>query len=163
MINSAEEMSALVDSQVKIIADPIVRASLQSFLVPPIKQQRGWGYDGSSDETLLCWLVLEDTKSDTGIVYSDMGFGARNPWGLVFLSKLITGDDSGWFQTFEHAFYDSFAAGDLKIWSLVQKEQGEILDVIEVGLTLNEAFEKRNKQKRDPSIYAIEHRRIPSK
>jgi len=163
MINSAYEMIALVDSQVKTIADPIVRSFLQSLLVRPIKQQREWGYETAPNETFLCWLVLEHTMSDTGIAYSELGYGPSQPWGLVFLSKLIIGDDSGWFSTLERAFYDSYAAGDLKIWNLVKKVNGEIAEVIEEGVTLDAAYGKRDKLKLDPSTYAVEHRTFPTK
>ena len=155
MINSAEVMSALVDSQVKMIADPIVRSALQSFLIPPIKQDREWFY-GAPLEKLLCWLVMEDTKSDTGIVYSEVGFGPRNPWGLVFLSKLIIADDAGWFPTLERAFYDSFTASDLKIWNLIKKGDGKIPELIEANLTLDEAYKKRDKL--DIYTYFVESR-----
>ena len=162
MINSADEMLALVDSQVKTIAEPIMQSCLQSLLIPPITQQREWFY-GDPGEKLLCWLVMEHTKSDTGIVYSDFGFGPHQPWGLVFLSKLIIGDDSGWFSTFEQAFYDSYAAGDIKIWNLVKKLNGEIVEVIEEGVTLDAAYGMRDKLKLDPSTYAVEHRTFSSR
>src|SRR4051812_47983416 len=128
MINSADEMNALVTAQVKTIADPIVRSYLQSLLIPPIKQQRDWFYGGTG-LMYTCWLVMEHKESNTGFAYSDLGFGPDIPWGLVFLSDTFIGADSGWFPTLERAFYDTYAAADLKIWNLVKKVNGEIVEV----------------------------------
>src|SRR5437588_190251 len=130
MIQTADEMLALVKVEMSKIADPLVHSTLQTLLVSPVSHQREWFY-GKPGETIQCWSVAADPQSDTGIVYSDFGFGPRSPWGLVFLSKLEIADDSGWFGSLERAFYDSHAAGDLRIWTLIKKNQNGTTEIIE--------------------------------
>jgi hypothetical protein len=61
----------------------------------------------------LCWTILNDKKSNTGIVYCESGFGPRAPWGLVWLGdaeneRMLMGMDSQWFSTFLDAYFESF-------------------------------------------------------
>jgi hypothetical protein len=49
--------------------------------------------------------VLEHTESNTGIAYSEGGFGPHDPWGLVSLSgdHMGVGMDASWYTTLESA------------------------------------------------------------
>ncbi len=48
--------------------------------------------------------------SNTGIAYCEFGFGPRNPWGLVFLSRGSIGMDSAWYESFWASYFESMAA-----------------------------------------------------
>lgn len=116
---TAEEVNAFVQAEINKINDPLVNAALRSFLVFPSYHQRPWEWNKTPEE-YPCWTVVRHEDSDTNIVYSEHGFGPKNPWGLVFSSpQKGFGADSAWFQTLELAFCDSVAAGDLKIWNVV--------------------------------------------
>ncbi len=144
MITSVEQMSALVSQEISRIQDPVVRLALEDLIVPPTPQEREW-YFGGPGETILCWSVIKHLAHDTGIVYSDFGFGPAKPWGLVFLSRMTTGDESTWFESLERVFYETYAAGDLRIWSLIKKSKTGNLSLVETALTLDEAYEERNR------------------
>ena len=116
---TAEEVNALVQAEIKKINDPLVYNAITSFLISPSFRQRLWEW-GKTQEEYSCWTVLQHEDSNTDIVYSEQGFGPKNPWGLVFSSpRKGFGADSAWFQSLELAFCDSFAANDLKIWNVV--------------------------------------------
>lgn len=85
------------------------RAKLLGYLIPPEQHLRDWEY-GASGERYPCWTVAKDLVTDAAIVYSVHGHGASSPWGLVFLSDLCFGMDSGWFLRLEEAFVDSYHA-----------------------------------------------------
>jgi hypothetical protein len=82
-------------------------------LVAPHYHQRDWDY-GQQGERYPCWTVAEHPASKTAIVFSDYGFGPRMPWGLVWMTDTWFGMDSGWFETLEAAFRDSFAWDEVK-------------------------------------------------
>lgn len=121
MVETQQEMVALINNEISGISDPIVVTAIKKLLVPPVAHHRKWCY-GAPGETILCWSILEHKGFYTGIVYSDVGFGPKSPWGLVSLSVLEIGDDSGWFKGIERAFYDSFAVSRLKIWRVMKKD-----------------------------------------
>lgn len=116
---TAEEVDNLVQAELKKINDPLVNTALRSLLVSPFLHQRLWEW-GKLPEQFPCWTVFQHEDSDTDIVYSEHGFGPKNPWGLVFSDpQKGFGADFAWFQSLELAFCDSFAASDLKIWNVV--------------------------------------------
>jgi len=70
-------------------------------------------------------MVLVHPASNTGIAYSEFGFGPRTPWGLLFLEgteHMSMGMDSGWFSHFLDAYFDSKAVTELPIWRVFQNE-----------------------------------------
>jgi hypothetical protein len=101
-----------------------------------------WDY---GNEVFECFIVFKDIHTDTGIVYSEFGFGPKNPWGLVFLSKMHSGMDSGWFSSLFECFMDTMAAGDLPIWILSKAGSGGDMTVIEKGITIDQAFSMRER------------------
>jgi hypothetical protein len=82
---------------------------------------RGWDY-GKPGEEFPCWLVLEHAASNTGIAYCEHGFGPSMPWGLLFLSgqHMSMGMDSGWYERFLEAYFESQIAPELPIWQVFQ-------------------------------------------
>ena len=110
--------------------------------VEPEADRLKWDY---GRETFDCFIVLKDIQTNTGIVYSEFGFGPQNPWGLVFLSKMQSGMDSGWFNNLFDCFMDTPAAGDLPIWILSKTGSDGDMTIIEEGVTLHQAFSLRDK------------------
>ncbi|MEO8396890.1 MAG: hypothetical protein ABI700_28100 [Chloroflexota bacterium] len=131
-ITHADEIKQLVEKQLDIITDETVRNAINALMVEPFCQYRQWDYE---PKQYPCWVVADDTESDTRYVYCEEGFGPNSPWGIVSASGLEMGMDSGWFRTFEDAFYDSFAAAPLEIWNVVKR--GAVGKDREVTLSLN--------------------------
>ena len=145
MKRTTEEIKAMINAEMKSIKDPLVYQALQSLLVFPTAHLRTWEWDSLQKE-YQCWTVMEDKDSDTGIVYSDFGFGPKNPWGLVLLSELNFGMDTGWFSNLEDTFCDSFASSSLPIWNVVKTNSDNTIETIAVSLLLDDAFEKRDEK-----------------
>lgn len=139
-MKTADEITALVASELAAIADPLVREGLAAALVMPWKRQLEWDY-GAPDEAYPGWIVAEDHETDTGIAWCDQGFGPKNPWGLVFLSHASMGMDSGWFAWLEEAFADSFAASPLEIWLVVRRDSGGGEEIIAGPMDMHAAFD----------------------
>jgi len=119
--------------------------ALKRFSELEVKPEVGklkWDY---GNEVFECFVVFKDMETDTGIVYSEFGFGPKNPWGLVFLSKMHSGMDSGWFGNLFDCFMDTMAAADLPIWILSRKSANEDMVAIEEKMTIGEAFSMREK------------------
>ena len=136
---SAAEVASLVRRELEAIVDPVVRNALELRLAPPELHVRDWDYGGPG-ERYPCWTVASDPSTDTAIVYSVFGFGPACPWGLVSLSNLWFGMDSGWFTRLEDAFVDSHMGSPLPIWDLVAPDGVVVLR----SVSLDEAFAKRD-------------------
>ena len=108
--------------------------------VEPEVSKLKWDY---GNEVFECFVVFKDIHTDTGIVYSEFGFGPKSPWGLVFLSKMRSGMDSGWFNNLFDCFMDTMIAGNLPIWILSRKSTNEDMVVIKEKMTIDEAFSMR--------------------
>jgi len=144
MIESGDAMLRLVASELAKISDSEVLASLRTWLVEPNCHLRNWDY-GDVGERYPCWTVIEDSVSDTAIVYSEHGFGPRNPWGLVWLSDLWFGMDSGWYPHLEDAFIDSHMVGDLPIWNVIGRLGDGKSITVATSLGVRNAFSTRDR------------------
>jgi hypothetical protein len=116
MTMNVSKLDALIESELKLLADGPMLARIRKLLVEPQVSMRDWDY-GEPGQKFPCWTVLKHGASNTGIVYCEQGFGPKMPWGLVWLggSKPQTmGPDSSWFFSFLEAFQDSFAGGGIK-------------------------------------------------
>jgi len=119
---TAESVNALVDSELGRLRDQRVVAHIRSLLVTPRAQQRAWDY-GEPGQSYPCWLVLAHRPSNTGIAYCEHGFGPKMPWGLLTLEgteHMSMGMDSGWFDRFPDAYFESHASADLPIWRVFE-------------------------------------------
>jgi hypothetical protein len=145
MKRRAEEIKNIVNTEMERIKDPVIYSALKSLLVFPIAHLRAWEWDSLQKE-YQCWTVMEDKDSATGIVYSDFGFGPKKPWGLVFLSELNFGMNTGWFSNLEDTFCDSFTASSLPVWNVVKNNSDNTIETIAVSLSLDDAFEKRDEE-----------------
>ena len=107
---TTDEVSSLVQKELDHITDPALLNRIRELLVTPYPVERNWDY-GKVGERFICWTVLEDPPSNTGIAYCEQGFGPSDPWGLVFLSGeyMSIGMDSRWFLTLESAMRESRA------------------------------------------------------
>lgn len=88
---------------------------------------RAWDY-GDPGQEFSCWIVLEHSASNTCIAYSEFGFGPSFPWGLLFLSgkeHMSMGMDSGWFDYFVEAYFESQTSRELPIWRVFRSEPGQ--------------------------------------
>ena len=103
-------IAELVEQELRRIEDPALDQQLRRLLVTPYPVERAWDY-GPADQMFTCWTILEHPESNTGIAYSERGFGPSNPWGLVFLrgEYMSIGMDCGWFASLESAMRGSMA------------------------------------------------------
>lgn len=118
------QIRSLVETELAELRDERVKSHIQSLLVEPTILMREWDY-GVPGQTYPCWSVLNHVKSNTGVAYCEFGFGPRSPWGLVMLSgseHMSLGMDSGWFETFLEAYFDSRAVTDLPIWRVFKQD-----------------------------------------
>lgn len=108
---AADEIAALIDTELAALADPEVEKRVRAGLVQPRRITLDWDY-GRPGQQFDGWVVFDhEAGSNTLIVYCEEGFGPKHPWGLVFACAVpAMGMDSGWFPTFLQAFGDSFAA-----------------------------------------------------
>lgn len=110
-----------IDDELSALANNETVTVIRSLLVEPELVLREWNYPGwrGAEEGMAyeCWTVLKHAPTDTGICYSQQGFGPENPWGLVFLTgdpaRLSMGADFGWYPTFLQAFAEFCAERDL--------------------------------------------------
>jgi hypothetical protein len=117
----AESITAQLELELSALSDDRVISHIRSLLVDPKCQLRPWDY-GQPGEEFPCWLVLEHQASNSAIAYCEKGFGPTMPWGLLSLTSTHSsmGMDSGWFEHFLDAYFDSQAAPDLPIWRVFQ-------------------------------------------
>lgn len=124
MTASAVSVTALVDYELAALNDRRVAKHIRSLLIVPECQMRAWDY-GPAGEAYPCWLVLAHEASNTGIAYCEHGFGPSMPWGLLFLNgteHMSIGMDSGWFQHFVEAYFESQVSTELAIWRVFQHQ-----------------------------------------
>jgi hypothetical protein len=114
MAINIEILKVLVEGELARMADARVASQIRSLLTEPKPVLRDWDY-GEKGEQYVCWIVLEEPASKTGIAYCESGFGPKAPWGLIFLEDSSMGMDSGWFTTFLQAYFESSAASLLPI------------------------------------------------
>jgi hypothetical protein len=136
-----QDVVILVEAELGKIKDPVVLTALQRILVEPEIREMDWNY-GWEGQTYPCWVIARDQTVDTELVYCEYGFGPKAPWGLVFISYNSMGMDSGWFSTLEDAYCDSFMAGDLAIWNVIEVSDREQLRVISRSVIMDEAWSK---------------------
>ena len=130
----AIKLKELVASELGKTRDDRVLDQIRKHSIEPEAQFRDWDY-GDPGEKFICWDVLRDNSSKTGIAYCESGFGPRCPWGLVGIGKgtgpsLSIGMDSSWFPSLLDAFFDSSLASELAIWRVYKEtndHNGEFL------------------------------------
>jgi hypothetical protein len=119
---TAASLIALIEVELSGLEDPRVVNHIRGLLVPPEPQMRAWDY-GTPGEAYPCWVVLADKSSNTAIAYCESGFGPDMPWGLLFLQgnqHMSMGMDSGWFDHFLDAYFDSPPSTTLPIWRVFE-------------------------------------------
>jgi hypothetical protein len=119
------KIQSLVETELAALTDQRIVLHVRSLLVEPAAVLRDWDY-GEAGEQYLCWAVLNHDRSNTGIAYCQSGFGLKRPWGLVFLSgdhrNMSIRMDSGWFERFLEAYFDSMAVSELPIWRVFRQD-----------------------------------------
>jgi hypothetical protein len=161
-MTSATEVATKLDEDLANLRDPRVIASIRAFrLALPTPIRLAWDY-GKPGDMFDGWLVFHDQRQRTGILYCDHGFGPKNPWGLIATGESCPsmGMDSGWFDRFLDAYFDSFSVTDLPIWSVVRWTKGDSSrQPITEELSWKEAWEIVHRLRReDPAHqYDCEH------
>ena len=134
---SAEILKTLIEGELATVSDARVIAHIRGMLVEPHAVLRTWDY-GEPGQQYPCWMVLRDAHSGGEIAYCEYGFGPCSPWGLVSSGEHQSmGMDSGWFNTFLDAFFESVACVELPIWRVF----GEDRDGTRVPVTDEGAWE----------------------
>jgi hypothetical protein len=136
-----QTIEAVVEQALSQIEDAEIMATIRLHLTKPRRHRYVWDY-GKSGETFECWVVLEDATKTTGIVYSDLGFGPQNPWGLVFLAEMRSGMDCSWYPRPEDAFCDSVSATDLRVWRVIRESPAGHQSIEAEALTIGEACDR---------------------
>jgi hypothetical protein len=119
---TAKTIAELIEHELDKLSDRRVLDHVRSLLIVPRVQLRAWDY-GEANDAYPCWLAFAHRPSNTGIAYCELGFGPACPWGLLFLEgteHMSMGMDSGWFEHFLDAYFESPASGDLPIWRVFQ-------------------------------------------
>ena len=108
-----KEFEILVNDEISRITQRDLVETVKLHKVSPRTENRDWDY-GKVGEKYPCWIALEDSGTDTAVVYCEKGFGPSYPWGLVAITAFSNmGMDSGWFASLEEAVRDSmFWHGD---------------------------------------------------
>lgn len=141
----AAKLKSLIESELESVLDDRVVRHVRALLVEPHEVMRGWDY-GQPKDQFPCWTVLDDHKnSRTGIAYCEFGFGPRSPWGLVSTGdgkgeEMSIGMDSGWFESFMDAFFDSFAVTTLPIWRVFSMDGGAPKEPLTAELSWEDAW-----------------------
>ncbi len=122
-----EKLNSLVNSELQHVSDERVINHIREKLVSSVVIMRPWDY-GEAGAEYPCWSILNDINSNTGICYSEYGFGPMFQWGLVSLTgprnDMSMGMDSGWFPNLMEAYFDSMAS-DLDIWRVFKSDNGD--------------------------------------
>jgi hypothetical protein len=124
---SASSITDLLERELSDLGDPLVVKHIRGLLVTPRVEMRGWDY-GEPGQEFPCWIVLEHATSNTGIAYTEHGFGPSFPWGLLFLrgtEHMSMGMDSGWYDYFVETYFESRASSEIPIWRVFRSRKGE--------------------------------------
>jgi hypothetical protein len=73
-LKDTKEISNLVEREIDRITETKVRDRVRELLVVPCAVERLWDY-GQPGQHFICWTVLEQPLSDTGIAFCGHGFG----------------------------------------------------------------------------------------
>ena len=126
---TAEFLIARIEEELATLNDCRVIAQIRGLMVAPAPQMRAWDY-GAVGDAYPCWLVLAQKSQNTGIAYCESGFGPRMPWGLLSLEgteNMSMGMDSGWFDRFLDAYFESPVSSELPIWRVFRHEGHDFL------------------------------------
>lgn len=101
---NTDQIVKLVSCEIDKIEQVDLIQVIQNLVILPRKELCDWDY-GKSDEQVLCWVVAEHLQSNTGIAYSEQGFGPKYSWGLLSIDgpHLSIGTDASWFTSLEDA------------------------------------------------------------
>ena len=158
--NTLDQVTAAVSSELALITDQEILSSIKPLLITPFQHSRILAEE-LSDHTYSCWTVLQDTASNTAIVYLETPLIPGACWALVSLSGRFLGDDSGWYPTLQDAFADSWAAASLPVWDLLRKTPSGSSEVLNKNMTLDQACEGLNQLNRPfretPALLAEGH------
>jgi hypothetical protein len=100
-------VAARVAEELAHIADKRVGSALGRYVIRPRACSLQWDYGPA--EQYPGFVIAEFHESETGIAYSDFGFGPSQPWILIDLRRPGFGMDSGAFTKLEGAFRESMA------------------------------------------------------
>jgi len=152
-------IKSLVKEQISRIRDPLVKAALEKALIEPTDDLREWDYS-TTGELFECWNIVIDKTTNTSIIYSEFGYGPKNPWGIVSTVVKYFGMDSSWFNNLEDCFLETFIAADLPIWRIERFPGTSQREIIAENLTSDEAFKIIESKIKQNTEYYIRPRKI---
>jgi hypothetical protein len=97
-----DKLSDLIQSELKKVAEPSRRASLEALLTSPRQMTLNWAY-GQEGEHFDCWRVGQSPNGNTWLVFCEQGFGPAYPWGFISAEDEWIGMDSQWHLSLEDA------------------------------------------------------------
>ena len=122
------DLAALIRYEMRASHDTRVVAHVTALMVaPPRPLVLAWPY-GEVGVVFDGFLVLDHSRSGTGIAYCLHGFGPAAPWGLIFTNRESppsTGTSDGWYPRFLDAYFESKAPADLDIWRVRERNPGQ--------------------------------------
>jgi len=74
MPTDAQILKALIDRELESVTDLRLHDHIRRQLVEPTPVLRNWDY-GKRGKQFVCWAILNDSDSNTGICYCENGFG----------------------------------------------------------------------------------------
>jgi hypothetical protein len=148
MAMNPDILKALVEDELARMADAWVGSHIRSLLTEPKPVLRDWDY-GEEGQQYVCWIVLEDHASKTGIAYCENGFGPTAPWGLIGLEDSSMGMDSSWYTTFLQAYFESAVATLLPIWRVFKTEPSGVRRPITPECGWNETWKQVMEKRRE--------------
>ena len=100
------KLSALIESELHHIRDPLVVEEIRTHLVDPILELRNWDYDQRKEPKAdhEYWIVANTADSCFAIAYTRDAFGGGTipfPWGRVETGPHGYDQDSLWSETLE--------------------------------------------------------------
>ena len=162
MINDLLELNRikeLINIELNLFEDDIVKNEIEKYLIEPIKHLRSWDYSLTNEE-FPCWSIALDENSGTIFLYSEYGFGPKCPWGIASTSQEYFGSDFCWYTKLKDCFIESYSASDLPIWCVEKASNDSFIELIATNLTTDKAFEISNVlSKTNPEfVYSVSYR-----
>ncbi len=139
------DLAALIRYEMRALHDTRVVAHVTALMVaPPRPLVLAWPY-GEVGVVFDGFLVLDHSRSGTGIAYCLHGFGPAAPWGLIFTNRESppsTGTSDGWYPRFLDAYFESKAPADLDIWRVRERNPGQAPTWVSGEFSWDEAWKR---------------------
>ena len=107
-MTTAEDMKAIVASELTNFTDSVLKDRSMCLLTEPIKKTFEWEY--GDNELFDGWLIADLGERNVWAAYCEGGHGALgHPWGIVFRDSPEFGMDCGWYPSLQALLAEWFA------------------------------------------------------